>query len=275
MCVSVGLFIGIIIAFCVLLIANLTGAGICYFKSKKYEQENHKKQANLKPERCETVLANPTQNSSHSVNIKNQEKGMVGKKNSEYINQAMSSETQTKTAGLFNTDNEQNSTKVNGNHISNANRGSFVAVDRDLITTSFKQFSSGLQVKLDESAAQSSTTQRILSILKNPVNLKPILKSRPRSKTSEADTNTSSRICVQKGDHSKILQGNNSSMIQDRDSQKGVNSSTTRKRDESSEMQEEEEMSLAKFLSSLNNGRRRSSIFKTESRENLLNYSSP
>ena len=252
-----------------LLIANLTGAGICYFKCKKYEQENHKKQANLKPDRCKTVLENPAQNSSHSVNIK----GMVGKKNSEYINQAMASETQTKTADLFNTDNEQNSTKVNGNHISNANRGSFVAVDRDLITASFKQFSSGLQVKLDMSTSQSSTTRRVLSILKNPVNLKPILKSRP--KTSEADTNTSSRICVQKGDHSKILQGNKSSMIQGRDSQKGVNSSTTRKRDESSEMQKEEEMSLAKFLSSLNNGRRRSSIFKTESRENLLNYSSP
>ena len=288
LCVSVGLFIGTVTAFCVLLTANLTGAGICYIKCKKYEQQSQEKQANNKNavnekhNRCKTALEKPAQNSSHSVNIKDHEKNMVGKNDPEYINQTFSSEMQTKMPGLFNSDNEQNSTVEKGNYISNTNGESFATVERDLISASFKQFSTGLQVKLDESALQSSTTQRVLSVLKTPTNLKPVLKSRSNSKSSVANSNmdqkeNNQRMVTQKGDNSKMfVQKEHNSICQQRKDfsmvQNGSDLQQEIKGSESSVKHENGEITLAKFFSNLSSDRRRSSIFKTESKENLLEH---
>ena len=260
LCMPLGLFIGICTVFGVLLIVTLTGICVCYRKQKTTKKENEKKteEKNKSVEMKENHIneqKNPDSKPTVGVN-ESCDSGIMGKKNSKFTNKTPSAQIKNDKSGPINIHtsnsiNGQNMKVENGLQI--ADDVSTSAIGQNLTTAYFKQFSSAIQMKLDKSYPQPSTPQQILSVLKNPAELKPILKSSKGSTQMQL----SAPVQPSMGDNTMAHRGNNSSIIE-----KGNHSTMT---------EQESETRFSNFLSVITR-RRSSSIIKTGSKENLLEY---
>ena len=264
LCMPLGLFIGICTVFGVLLIVTLTGICICYRKQKTTKKENEKqteeknksieiKENHINEQKNPDIKPTVSVNESRDSGIMG--KKIMGKKNSEFTNHTLSAQIKNDQRGPINihTPNSINGQNMNvENGLQIADDASTSAIGQNLTTAYFKQFSSAIQMKLDKSCPQSSKPQQILSVLKNPAELKPILKSTKGSTQMQL----SAPVQPSRGDNTMAHQGSNPSSVE-----KGDNSTMT---------EQESETRFSNLLSVIT--RRRSSIIKTGSKENLLEY---